>query len=258
MTPPCLKVCRSNRGSIVGSSSSPTFSRSTGVPNWMAFSRVRTKSESLNLITLHLCSFSMFFTHLFACDSGSIISGHRRLLEIMMPFSTDRVSDGKPAMPQARICTGSASTEPIVVLGVCGMECHASFSSHSLYSAARYWPVNAPMYPIAPAACSASPTRWSYLTVRLSTDSSQRARSPPRPPMSFCARSILVEVSSTLLARCSFSATVVLYVTSSCARRCSTSASLRRATSSCSIVSLSWICDCASCARLGSTMRLMW
>ena len=39
---PCLKVCFSSSGSSEGSSSSPTFSINTGVPNWMQFSRVRT------------------------------------------------------------------------------------------------------------------------------------------------------------------------------------------------------------------------
>jgi hypothetical protein len=40
LTPPCLKICLSSRGSREGSNSSPTFSNRTGSPNCMAFSRV--------------------------------------------------------------------------------------------------------------------------------------------------------------------------------------------------------------------------
>ena len=64
----------------MGSSSSPMFSIRTGVPNWMQFSRVRTKSESVSLTTWRLLAFSMFLTHLLAWPCGSIISGHRRAL----------------------------------------------------------------------------------------------------------------------------------------------------------------------------------
>ena len=51
-----------------------------GVPNWMQFSRVRTKSASLNLMICRLLAFSMFFTHLLAWPWGSIIRGHRLAL----------------------------------------------------------------------------------------------------------------------------------------------------------------------------------
>ena len=49
--PPCLKVCFSSSGSSMGSTFSPMFSRSTGVPNWMQFSSVRTKSGLVSLMT---------------------------------------------------------------------------------------------------------------------------------------------------------------------------------------------------------------
>lgn len=49
---------------------------SPGVPNWMQFSNVRTKSESLSFMTCRLLDFSMFFSHLFAWPWGSIIKGH--------------------------------------------------------------------------------------------------------------------------------------------------------------------------------------
>jgi hypothetical protein len=52
VTPPLLKVCLSSRGSKEGSSSAPTPSSSTGLPNWMAFSSTRSMSPPLEgLIT---------------------------------------------------------------------------------------------------------------------------------------------------------------------------------------------------------------
>lgn len=36
------------------------------------------------------------------CPWGSIMSGHLRALDTMMPFSTDTLSVGSPAMVQAR------------------------------------------------------------------------------------------------------------------------------------------------------------
>lgn len=38
----------------------------TGVPNWIQFSNVLTKSESLSLMTWMLLAFSMFLIHLLA------------------------------------------------------------------------------------------------------------------------------------------------------------------------------------------------
>ena len=80
MLPPCLKVCFKSKGSRMGSKSSPMFSSSTGVPNWMQFSRVRTKSESVSLMTCRFLALSMFLIHLLAWPCGSIISGHLRAL----------------------------------------------------------------------------------------------------------------------------------------------------------------------------------
>ena len=58
----------------------------TGVPNWMQFSRVRTKSESESLMMWRLLAFSMFLIHLLAWPWGSIINGQRReLLKTSQP-----------------------------------------------------------------------------------------------------------------------------------------------------------------------------
>ena len=58
----------------------------TGVPNWMQFSSVRTKSESESLMMWRLLAFSMFLIHLLAWPWGSIINGQRReLLKTSQP-----------------------------------------------------------------------------------------------------------------------------------------------------------------------------
>ena len=41
---------------------------------------------------------------------GSMSSGHRRALDIMMPLSMEKESLGNPSMVQSRILTGSPST----------------------------------------------------------------------------------------------------------------------------------------------------
>ncbi len=62
----------------------------------------------------------MFFTHLLACPWGSMKSGH--LLEncTMIPFSTDRVSLGRPDICQFLILTGSPNIENRLAASVCG------------------------------------------------------------------------------------------------------------------------------------------
>lgn len=60
VTPPLLKVCLSSKGSRAGSSSAPTPSSSTGLPNWMAFSSTRSMSPPLEgLMTCSAASTNM-------------------------------------------------------------------------------------------------------------------------------------------------------------------------------------------------------
>jgi hypothetical protein len=68
---------------------------------------------------------------------GSIISGHRRALLMMIAFSTLTVSVGSPAIVQARTCTGSASVAASVAPGECGTPAAASAAHHSASRAAR-------------------------------------------------------------------------------------------------------------------------
>lgn len=60
-----------------------------------------------NILQPNACTLTIFRTHLLACPCGSMNSGHRRENCTMTPFSTDRLSLGKPAICQLRTFTGS-------------------------------------------------------------------------------------------------------------------------------------------------------
>ena len=107
MTPPDLKTCLSSTGSSIGSSSSSTFSQSVGLPNCRAFSSERAKSASESLNVMRPAALLMFLIHLLACICGSIMSGQRRALEVMIPLSIEKLSFGRPSMFHERILTGS-------------------------------------------------------------------------------------------------------------------------------------------------------
>lgn len=70
----------------------------TGVPNWMQFSSVRTKSESESLTTCRLLAFSMFLIHLLAWPCGSINRGHRRELLKMKRILSQVMTDTNPTI----------------------------------------------------------------------------------------------------------------------------------------------------------------
>jgi hypothetical protein len=113
--PLCLNVCFKRIGSRTASSSSPTFSSNTGLPNLIAFSNVLklykytlyprstepnnrylTKSGLDSLITSNPRSFSRLLIHLLACPCGSIMRGHLRELNTIVAFSIDKASAGSP------------------------------------------------------------------------------------------------------------------------------------------------------------------
>jgi len=97
-------------GFRAGSSSSPTFSSSTGWPNWIAFSSVLKKFGSDNFIILIFLLIYIFFIHLLAWPWGSIQRGHLRDLNIIIPFSNEKLSDGRPSIFHCLIWTGFPNT----------------------------------------------------------------------------------------------------------------------------------------------------
>ena len=197
-------------------------------------------------------SLFMFFTHLFACPCGSIISGHRRALATMMPFSIETESDGKPAMVHWRIRTGSPSVLWMSAPGVCGSFSRAISLDHSRNSSARNEGVNGPLYATTPEETTTSPTTFTSFSPSDSTVFSQRVFSPPKPPMSFPARSSCAWQRATS----AFSSSCFAFPASnrelSSARFASTPASVAFASASSPMVTSSDACASASAARFGS------
>lgn len=68
---------------------------------------------------------------------GSIMRGQRLALLMMIAFSTLTVSDGRPAIVQARTCTGSASVFVRLACGLCGKPTSSSFAHQSANKALR-------------------------------------------------------------------------------------------------------------------------
>ena len=104
-------------GSNAGSRFSPTFSKSTHFPNWIAISKPLNRFGSDCLKTSKPVSifFPKFLINLFAYVYGSIIRGHLLDLNIIIPFSTDNLSEGSPATPHYLIVTSSPKTLLIVI-----------------------------------------------------------------------------------------------------------------------------------------------
>ena len=91
------------------------------------------------------------------------MSGQRREFEVMIPFSTEKESTGRPAMFHARILTGSPRvtvTEKDLEQGIffsVQRECHSC--THSV----RNSTVKAPRYATSPEDTSTSPITLVYL-----------------------------------------------------------------------------------------------
>ena len=88
----------------------PRFYMRTGVPNCMQFSRFLMKLSSVSLIIFNFREASCFFSHLLHCPCGSIINGHRRELYIIIAFSVEKLSEGRPLIFHSLIFIGSPRT----------------------------------------------------------------------------------------------------------------------------------------------------
>jgi len=76
----------------------------------MAFYSVLRKLGSDNLMILILAPAYIFLIHLLACPWGSMQSGHLRDLNMMMPFSREKLSEGRPSIFHCLITTGLPRT----------------------------------------------------------------------------------------------------------------------------------------------------
>mmetsp|Transcript_26834 Transcript_26834/g.47718 ORF Transcript_26834/g.47718 Transcript_26834/m.47718 type:complete len:270 (+) Transcript_26834:1352-2161(+) len=231
------------------------FSNKIHLPNWMPNSSVLKKFFSLSLQMSIPVSVSLpiFLMYLFACLCGSIIRGQRRDLSMIMPFSIDSASLGREQTTQCWILIGSPRTFCMLQPSVWDMSSFESSTRQSSSHSLRTPAVKGPTYDTMPAATMQSPGRSSSLAVRSTTFCPQRAFSPPRPPMSLCARTsftshrFMSSDSSFCLAMAPSKLSSRLAILAFTAANCS-----------CAFCSFSWhsfssISASASCLRLGST-----
>mmetsp|Transcript_5672 Transcript_5672/g.19275 ORF Transcript_5672/g.19275 Transcript_5672/m.19275 type:complete len:353 (+) Transcript_5672:2909-3967(+) len=251
---PFLMKALPRMGSSAGSISSSTSCSSTGEPNWIAFSISRIMLGCPRLITRRLRSFSMFFTHLFACPCGSTMSGQRRPRVTMTPFSVEKASAGSPWMFQSRTSLGLARKLAKSNTSLAGMLRTLIAGSHVLStSSSRYSLGKGPAYERKAAATMQSPGTLVISLSKRSMLASQRVRSPARPVTSFSARSSLISSSSLSACRRSLEEVDSSYWSlSACTlARTSARASLALARAACFLASVS--CALLSLARFGAT-----
>jgi hypothetical protein len=94
---PCnLNVYFSKRESSEASMSSPTFSITRVYPNYIVFSRCLINSCSDCRVETTLLSISFSLIHLFAYPCGSMRRGHRCEVYVIIPFSREKASRGRP------------------------------------------------------------------------------------------------------------------------------------------------------------------
>jgi len=188
---PDLIFCCNRIGSNAGSNSSPMFSKSTHFPNWIANSKLLSKLPSDNLNTSSYTAVSglvpRFLTNLLAWVYGSIMRGHLLDLNMIIPFSIERLSLGRPATVHILIITSSPNTFLIDTWLVCLIPSLLMWLLHSSSSSSLYWAVKGPAYDTIPAAIKQSPTSKVYLSPRVLTVSVHLTFSPSSPLIIFSA-----------------------------------------------------------------------
>ena len=142
----------------------------------------RSKPESAS-------SLPKFLMNLFAWFYGSIMSGHLRDLNIMIPFSIDRLSLGREAAVHILVLTGSSSKDFIVMLSEQSM-CNLLIPSlHWASSSYLKLAVKAPAYATIPAPMRQFPIRRPYSLSSLPTVAVHLVFSPSSPEMILLALS---------------------------------------------------------------------
>ena len=146
---PCLNFCWSSNGSRAASSDSKIFSNNTHRPNRTPFSRVRKKFLSLIFITSISFvqkeeSFPIFLIYRFAWPWGSINNGYLRPWAIIIPFSTEWESLGKPNIVHCLIATGSDKVDRRLHPVECGISSTTNWVCQLLTIFKRKSGVNTP------------------------------------------------------------------------------------------------------------------
>jgi len=94
----------------------------------------------LDLSAVVSAKFTSVLIHRLACPCGSMKSGQRREYWTMIPFSTLRLSLGRPAICQLRIFTGSLRVSVSRQCSLCGTPISSHFSTQLCTIDIRYSP----------------------------------------------------------------------------------------------------------------------
>mmetsp|Transcript_35722 Transcript_35722/g.93794 ORF Transcript_35722/g.93794 Transcript_35722/m.93794 type:complete len:215 (-) Transcript_35722:487-1131(-) len=184
-------------GSSTGSISSSTFSMIIGVPKAMQSSRWLRKRLSVSCVDLIAFFASRDLIQPMPCDCGSIMSGHFFERVTMMPFSTESSSEGSPSRFQSPMVPASTRKSDTPRSSVHGTPLEVqsaakSFTCRCLRNSALYGPT----YVMKAHACATSPASRRISSAKDCDCSSQRERSPARPPMRRLAASIFLRHAS--------------------------------------------------------------
>mmetsp|Transcript_632 Transcript_632/g.2095 ORF Transcript_632/g.2095 Transcript_632/m.2095 type:complete len:225 (+) Transcript_632:3-677(+) len=114
-----------------------------------------------------------------------------------MPLSIENESFGNPAMPHSRMETGSPRHATRENLALDGIPADLHAATHFCEIPSRNAIVNVPRYEIIPAAMSMSPVRFWKSSPSWCARTVQWSRCPPKPLISFSARSSFTTQSST-------------------------------------------------------------
>ena len=155
---PFLYVARVTVGMSTASMLSPMFSMSTLVPFSMAFSMMSAVFGAPMRTTCRLFFASRSLIHAMPCSCGSHIRGQRSELQVMVPFSMDVRSEGKPSPTHPAIVAGSTRTFSTSMPSVIGIPFSTMFFWNADTSSLRNCAVNGPEYVTNAAANRQSPT----------------------------------------------------------------------------------------------------
>mmetsp|Transcript_7531 Transcript_7531/g.28286 ORF Transcript_7531/g.28286 Transcript_7531/m.28286 type:complete len:215 (-) Transcript_7531:4303-4947(-) len=137
---------------------SPMFSIKTDVPFSIAFSMISAVFGAPIRTTCRLFPLSRSLIHAMPCSCGSHIKGHRSLLHVIVPFSMEVLSEGRPSPTHPAIVAGSTKTFKTSIPGVMGIPFSVMFFWNAVTSSFLNCAVNGPLYVTNAAANKQSPT----------------------------------------------------------------------------------------------------
>jgi len=243
---------------MAGSMCSSKSSTRQGLPILTAAVTCLRKFYVLNFSSVMSLSFSIFFSHLFACCCGSMHKAYLSAAVVRIPFSNETWSLGNPAIPQPLMTTGSPMMVTKVKSSLVGILLSRQPATHFDTSYSLNCPVNPPKYEIQAHDKKTLPTSLSMSPWIVSTVSFHLTPSSARSTTSFSALIILFDDLSISNSRASFSSYIAWHSASSFATSAFTAATLSNFTCSSPYACLRIAVTSACLAFLGATFLVTY